>query len=37
MGIKEPVDNKDITHGICPDCAEKLKLYGDANIPVGEE
>ena len=25
MGEKEPLENKSITHGICPDCNRKLE------------
>lgn len=25
MGQKEPLDDKQVTHGICPECQEELK------------
>ena len=33
LGEKEPLDNKDITHGICKPCAADLKMkYGMSEI-----
>jgi len=29
MGEKEPLDDKQVSHGICGDCQRKLKLEAD--------
>jgi len=26
MGEKEPLDDKSYTHGVCPECSEKMRL-----------
>lgn len=34
LGEKEPIENKDETHGICEECEEKEDKKLDENKPV---